>query len=94
MSKVPHLEESAQKDTLKQAISTSDEQQVAEIVESNTSQEVLRQASQMKADDRDQLISILPPDAAAELIEEAPAKLAAPSMVQLGYVSNVTRLLK
>ena len=81
MSNAPHSEESTQQDTLKQAISTSDEQHVAEIVESNTSQEVLRQASQMKADDRDQLISILTPEAAAELIEEAPSGLAA-SMIE------------
>ena len=87
MSNTPHPEESTHKDALKKAIETSDEQQVAEIVESNTSQEVLRQASQMKADDRDQLISILPPDAAAELIEEAPARLAA-SMIE-GVDSDV-----
>jgi len=77
MSNTPQLEESVHKDALKKAIETSDEQHATEIVESNTSQEVLRKASQMKADDRDQLISILPPDAAAELIEEAPARLAA-----------------
>ena len=77
MSNTPNPEESTHQDSLKKAIETADEQQVTEIVESNTSQEVLRQASQMKADDRDHLISILPPDAAAELIEDAPARLAA-----------------
>ena len=63
--------------TLKEAVETTNEQQVTEIVESISSQEALRQASLMKADNRDQLISILPPDAAAELVEEAPSGLAA-----------------
>ena len=46
-------------DTLQEAIEAADEQQLAEIVDSVSSQEALRRASLMKADDRDQLISIL-----------------------------------
>jgi len=64
-------------DSLLEAIEADDVQQVADIVESISSHEALRQASLMKADDRDQLISILMPETAAELIEEAPAELAA-----------------
>lgn len=63
-------------DSLQEAIEADDEQQVADIVESISSQEALRQVSRMKPDDRDQLISILTPEAAAELVEEAPAELA------------------
>ena len=61
---------------LQEAVLASDEQQASKIVESMSSQEVLREASQMKADDRDQLITILPPETAAELVEEAPVGLA------------------
>jgi magnesium transporter len=63
-------------DTLQDAVESADEQQVAEIVESISSHEALRQASLMHSDDRDQLISIMSPEAAAELIEEAPSGLA------------------
>jgi len=64
-------------ESLQVAIDAADEQQVTEIVEAMSSQEVLRHAAMMKADDRDQLITILAPETAAELIEEAPAELAA-----------------
>lgn len=67
--------------TLQSAIEADDEQQIADIVESISSQEALRQASMMTADDRDQLMSSLTPEAAAELIEEAPTGLAA-SMIE------------
>ena len=63
-------------DALQDAVDAADKRQVADIVESITSQEALRQACLMNADERDQLISILSPDAAAELIEDAPAGLA------------------
>jgi magnesium transporter len=77
MSDVQTEKEVVSEEALHEAVEAADKQQVAEIVESNTSQEVLRQASLMKAGERDQLISILAPEAAAELIEEAPAGLAA-----------------
>ena len=63
-------------DALQAALDASDEQQVAEIVESISSHEALRQVSLMEADDREELIAMLAPQAAAELIEEAPAELA------------------
>lgn len=70
-------------DALQEAVKADDKQQVAEIVESLTSQEALRQVSLMKSGDRDQVISILSPEAAAELMEEAPAGLAAAMMENL-----------
>ena len=63
-------------DALQAALDASDEQQVAEIVESISSQEALRQVSLMGTEDREELIAMLAPQAAAELIEEAPAELA------------------
>lgn len=66
----------ALEDALHEAIEGVDGQQVAEIVESISSHEALRQFSLMNVEDRDQLISILSPEAAAELIEEAPSELA------------------
>ena len=76
MSEISKKEDAVKQDALLQAVEGDDKQQVAEIVKSTSSQEVLRQASLMKASERDQLISILEPEAAAELIEEAPAGLA------------------
>ncbi len=63
-------------DKLQDAVDCGDEQQVEDIVDTISSQEALRQASLMHADDRDQMISIISPQAAAELIEEAPSGLA------------------
>ena len=80
MSKTPKNDNNGLPDSkdglLQEAVLASDEQQASKIVESMSSQEVLREASQMKADDRDQLITILPPETAAELVEEAPVGLA------------------
>jgi len=91
MSNVPDKEDSAPldmlEDTLHEAVEAADEKQVAEIVDSISSQDALRQASLMKSDKRDQLISILSPEAAAELIEEAPSVLAT-SMIE-GLDSSV-----
>ena len=63
-------------ETLQGAIESANEQQVGEIVESISSAEALRHASLMSADERDQMITLLTPEAAAELIEEAPSGLA------------------
>jgi magnesium transporter len=62
---------------LHDAVESSDDQRVAEIVESISSHEALRQASLMTEDEREQFISILSPKAAAELVEEAPSEMAA-----------------
>ena len=67
----------ALKESLQQAVQAANEQQLADIVESIPSQEVLRQVSMMAADERGELISSLPPETAAELIEDAPTDLAA-----------------
>ena len=63
-------------DTLQKALDASDGEQIAEIVDNISSHEALRQVSLMESTDRDELMTLLAPDAAAELIEEAPAELA------------------
>lgn len=63
-------------DTLQAALDASDGEQIAEIVDNISSHEALRQVSLMESTDRDELMTLLAPDAAAELIEEAPAELA------------------
>jgi len=63
-------------DALQTALDAADEEQLAEAIDSLTSQEALRQVSLMESGDRDELMTLLSPEAAAELIEEAPAELA------------------
>ncbi|MFT5657347.1 MAG: magnesium transporter [Gammaproteobacteria bacterium] len=63
-------------DSLQGAFDASDQQQLADIIDSISSQEALRQVSRMAAGERDDLITMLTPEAAAELIEEAPPELA------------------
>ncbi len=74
-------------DNLHNAIDASDEKQVEEIVESISNQEALRQASRMNADDRDQMMTIISPESAADMLEEAPSGLAADMLENLD--SNV-----
>ena len=66
----------SQENALQDAFAAADEQWVAEVVDSLSSHEALRQVSQMEPEDRDGLISMLAPETAAELVEEAPAELA------------------
>lgn len=80
-------------DALQEAIEASDQQQLADIVESISSQEALRQFSLMDSDDRDQMISMLSPESAAELIEEAPAELAV-SMIENLETSVAARIME
>lgn len=63
-------------DSLQTALDASDDQQMAEIVDTISSQEALRQVSLMDSGDRDELMTMLSPEAAAELVEEAPSELA------------------
>ena len=63
-------------DALQIALDADDESQLAEAVDSLSSHEALRQVSLMESADRDDLMTRLSPEAAAELIEEAPAELA------------------
>lgn len=93
MSKISEKESVATKVELLEAVETEDKQQVTEIVESISNQEALRQASLMKAGERDQLISILEPEAAAELIEEAPAVLAV-DMIEGVDVSVAAKIME
>ncbi len=80
MSDIPEKERAeppeSLEDALQEAVENADEQLVAEIVESIPGHEALRQVSRMEADERDQFISMLTPEAAAELIEDAPPEMA------------------
>ena len=80
MSNAPEKDDKAALEALEEslydALEAADQQQVAEIIEGASNQDILRHASQMTADERDHLISIMTPEAAAELIEEAPSGLA------------------
>ena len=91
MSEQPKEEETEEletpEDALQTALDAADERQIADIVETISSHEALRQVSLMEADDRGELITLLAPQAAAELIEEAPAELAV-SMIE-GLESDV-----
>lgn len=75
----------ALQDSLQEAIVSSNEKQVEEIVDSISNQEALRQASKLNADDRDQMISIISPQTAADILEEAPSGLAADILETLDY---------
>ena len=94
MSNLPEEEQSEAldnpEDALQTALDSSDEQQLADIVEIITSHEALRQVSLMETGDRDELMTMLTPDAAAELIEEAPAELAV-TMIE-GLDSSVAEM--
>ncbi len=62
--------------SLLEAVEAADQTQVADIVEAISGHEALRQVSLMDSDERDQLLVMLGPETAAELIEEAPDELA------------------
>jgi len=87
MSELPKQEDTEDlekpEDALQAALDSSDEAQVAEIVDTLSNQEALRQVSLMDSGDRDDLMTMLTPEAAAELIEEAPAELAVTMMGNL-----------
>ncbi|MBL7000059.1 MAG: hypothetical protein ISR73_09390, partial [Gammaproteobacteria bacterium] len=50
---------------LETALESADESRIAQLVENMTSQEALRQMSLLHVDDRDQLLTLLTPEAAA-----------------------------
>jgi len=87
MSELPKQEDTEDlenpEDALQAALDSADEAQVAEIVDTLSNQEALRQVSLMDSGDRDDLMTMLAPAAAAELIEEAPAELAVTMMGNL-----------
>lgn len=69
--------------SLLDAIEADDQQLVADIIESISSNEALRQVSLMDSDERNQLLVMMTPETAAELIEEAPDELAVTMMEHL-----------
>jgi magnesium transporter len=87
MSELPKQEDIEQpqksEDALQAALDSDDQAQVSEIVDTLSNQEALRQVSLMGSADRDDLMTMLAPEAAAELIEEAPAELAVTMMENL-----------
>ena len=87
MSEMPKQEDTENlgksEDALQTALDASDEAQIAEIVDTLSNHEALRQVSLMDSDDRDDLLTMLAPEAAAELIEEAPTELAVTMMENL-----------
>ncbi len=87
------IESKKNDETLKNAIEAADEKQINEVVESQSSQETLRQVSWLDSDERDQLISILSPEAAAILVEEAPQELAT-SMIENLETSIAARIIE
>ena len=87
MSELPKQEDiedpENSEDALQAALDSADEVQVSEIVDTLSNQEALRQVSLMGSADRDDLMTMLAPEAAAELIEEAPSELAVTMMENL-----------
>ncbi len=79
--------------TLIDAVEASDQAQVADIVESISSHEALRQVSLMDSDERDQLLVMLGPETAAELIEEAPDELAA-TMIEHLEITEAVKIME
>ena len=53
-------------DNLHDALDASDEKQIEYIVDSISHQEALRQTSRLNADDRDQMMSLISPESAAD----------------------------
>ncbi len=79
--------------SLSDAVEASDKSQVVDIVESISSHEALRQVSLMDFDERDQLLVMLGPETAAELIEEAPDELAV-TMIEHLEVTEAAKIME
>jgi len=79
--------------SLLDAVEASDQAQVAVIVDSMSSHEALRQVSLMDSDERDQLLVMLGPETAAELIEEAPDELAV-TMIEHLEVTEAAKIME
>jgi magnesium transporter len=70
-------------ESLEQALQQHDGARLAELLDSVTSSEALREVLVFTPGRRDELLSLLPPEAASALIEEAPVELAADMMERL-----------
>jgi len=71
------LEESVIKEALEEALESADGERLTEIVESIPTQDALRHVSHMGTAAREQVVSLITPEAAATLVEDAPESLAA-----------------
>jgi magnesium transporter len=67
---------SPDKEILREALGSGDQQRLTEIVELIPRQDALRQVAHLEAEERDRLVSLISPTAAANLIEDAPTDLA------------------
>jgi magnesium transporter len=67
---------SPDKEILREALESGDQQRLTEIVESIPRQDALRQFAHLEAEERDRLVSLISPTAAANLIKDAPTDLA------------------
>ncbi len=84
MNKKENMEKT--EDKLENATEAANDKQLIDIVESTSSQEILRQASMMDAEERSNLLSSLSPQSAAEVIEEAHPEVAAAMMEDLDSI--------
>ena len=71
------LEEKHIREALEEALESADGGRLTEIVESISTQDALRHVSRLDTDERDQVVSLITPEAAATLVEDAPENLAA-----------------
>ena len=71
------IEEKDVKKALDDALESADGERLTEIVESISTQDALRHVSHLDSQERDQVVSLITPEAAATLVEEAPENLAA-----------------
>ena len=74
------LEESNVKEALVEALERANGERLTEIVESIPIQDALRHVSHLHSEERDRVVSLITPEAAATLVEEAPENLAASLM--------------
>jgi magnesium transporter len=65
------------REAIDEALENADGERLTEIVESISTQDALRHVSRLDTDERDLVVSLITPEAAASLVEEAPENLAA-----------------
>jgi magnesium transporter len=64
------------RNALDEALENSDSERLTEIVESISTQDALRHVFHLDTEERDRVVSLITPEAAASLVEEAPENLA------------------
>ncbi len=74
---VIETDDTAIREELEAALEQADGQRLTELVESVPSHDALRHVLRLKGEEREKLVSLISPEAAAELVEEAPEEMAA-----------------